>query len=153
MTSRCWWLTREWWTLFSVQFLLLLQITQMIPRLLPLWDLIVSGTSVCWVLGALYYSEQRKLKAAAVRNASKSVGKVFLNYLSLYCDVCYWRFIVKQFYPLCVSTFPTRPWVPSPSILVTPKWFQALRRARWVTVKHITSCFRAPIQPLVYLWK
>ena len=39
-------------------------------------DLVISGVSVCCVLGALYYFEQSKAKAAASRNADKAVGKV-----------------------------------------------------------------------------
>ena len=48
-------------------------------------DLVISGVSVCCVLGALYYFEQSKAKAAASRNADKAVGKV-----SMAVCVCVW---------------------------------------------------------------
>lgn len=49
-------------------------------------DLLISGTSICCVLGALYYFESQKEEAAAIRNMSKSVGKVLTAMSALFCS-------------------------------------------------------------------
>jgi hypothetical protein len=60
-------------------------------------DLVISGVSVCCVLGALYYFEQSKAKAAASRNADKAVGKVCMAVCVCVCGlVVYvvWRHVM-----------------------------------------------------------